>query len=109
MWNEQRTLRAALIDTYVTQISNALLYKWNLILPGYPYLITYQAQPGRGHDRRSRSEGGVIARFVRRITLTRLGVIRRFVRTITVRRRSHSARPAGVLALGASRHLVGRR
>ena len=37
------------------------------------------------------------------------GVIRRFVRTITVRRRPHSALPSGVLALGASRHLVGRR
>ena len=35
-----------------------------------------------------------------------LGVIGRFVRTITVRRRLHSARPSGVLALGASRHPV---
>ena len=37
------------------------------------------------------------------------GGIGRFVRTITVRRRPHSARLTGVLAQGASRHLVSRR
>ena len=58
---------------------------------------------------------GTLKRRARQRTLTarrvadpQAGVVGRFVPRFTLRRRSHSARPSGVLAAGTSRHVVGR-